>query len=132
MNAIPRLPFIEKQHEVPQVAAETIETPTDNTLDAMTTHVGYKLVERRSSILRAGDALVDVLDGGPGARRHVTPQIEQLVLGSLIVRAHARIDGDLHARPRRIAVWGACLFVFDAFFRVTPLSSSHARNARSS
>ena len=94
-------------------------------------HVGDELVERGPAILRAADALVDVLDGGPAAGRDVAPQLEQLVLGGLVVRADARVDGDLHARLRRGAGLGARLLAFAGVFRVTPLSSSHARNARS-
>src|SRR5688572_24075801 len=97
----------------------------------MATHIGDELIERRSSILRAGDALVDVLDGVPPSCGDIAAQLDQLVLGGLIVRAHARIDGDLHLVLRRVALWGARLFVFDAF-KAMPFFSSHTRNARSS
>jgi hypothetical protein len=44
-----------------------METPAHNRFDTTATHIGDELVERRSSILRAGDALVDVLDGVPSS-----------------------------------------------------------------
>ena len=69
-----------------QVAAETIESPTDDAVHAMATHVGDELVERWPSILRTRDALVDVLDGAPAARGDVAAQLEQLVLRRLIMR----------------------------------------------
>ena len=74
----------------------------------MAPHVGDELVERGPTVLRAADALVDVLDGAPAARRDVAPQLEQLVLGGLVVRADARVDGDLHALLRRLCFGYGC------------------------
>src|SRR4051812_15961594 len=91
-----RLPLVEQQHEVPQVPAEPIESPADNALDAMTTHIRDKPVKRGPAILRAAEAFVDVLDGTPAARLDVAAKFDELILCGLLVRAHADIEGDLH------------------------------------
>ena len=62
-----RLPVVEQEHEVPQVAAEAIQSPTDDAIHSMAPHIGDELVERRPTVLRAGDAFVDVLDRRPAA-----------------------------------------------------------------
>jgi hypothetical protein len=41
-----RLPVVEHEYEVSQIAAETIEAPAHDAADAMPTHVGDELVER--------------------------------------------------------------------------------------
>jgi hypothetical protein len=47
---------------VPKVSAETIEPPADDRLHAMAPHISDELVERGPTVLRAADAVVDVLD----------------------------------------------------------------------
>src|SRR4051812_30402772 len=115
---------------MPQVPAETIQTPAHDTLYAMTTHVGDELVEGGPAVLRSTDALIDVLDRIPAARCNIPSQFDQLVLGRLFVRTHARIERDLHLvllaerlPPLLLAVFG--------FATETRFFSSHARSARS-
>jgi hypothetical protein len=69
-----------------KVATEPVETPADDALQPVPTDISNELVERWPSVLRAADTSVHELDGGPAARLHVPPQLEQLVLGCLIVR----------------------------------------------
>ena len=78
------VPVVEQHHQVAKVPAEPIETPAHDGLHPMGPHVGHELVERGPAVLRAADALVDVLDGGPAAGRDIPPQLEQLVLGGLV------------------------------------------------
>jgi hypothetical protein len=92
--------------------------------------IGDELIERRPAVLRAADALIDVLDGSPAACCHVLPQLKQLVLGRLVVRAHARVDSDLHLVLAAEGLLALLLTVF-AFATETPFFCSHARNARS-
>jgi hypothetical protein len=62
---------------MPQIPAETIQTPAHDTLYAMTTHVTDEPVEGGPAVLRAGHSVVNVLvDDRPLACRNVPPQLE--------------------------------------------------------
>jgi hypothetical protein len=61
------LPFVEQQNEMPEVAAETVESPADDTTDFVAANVGSQLIESWPAVLGAADAVVDVLDGLPAA-----------------------------------------------------------------
>src|SRR5262249_40851456 len=91
-----RLPFVDQQDQAPQIAAKPIEPPAHYGLYLTSSGVAEELVERRPAILRAANAVVNVLDCGPAARIDVPPQLEQLILGGLILRADTRVDGTSH------------------------------------
>lgn len=44
--ALIRVPLVEQQHEMPQIAPEPVETPADNGADLVPADVGRQLVER--------------------------------------------------------------------------------------
>src|SRR5262249_54553945 len=76
---------VDQQDQAPQIAAKPIEPPAHYGLYLTSSGVADELVERRPAILRAANAVVNVLDCGPAARIDVPPQLEQLILGGLIL-----------------------------------------------
>ena len=81
-----------------QVAAQPIELPGhDQHVELAAPGVLHELVERRPAVLRAADAVVDVLHGRvPAAGRDVAAELGELVLGLLVEGGHARVDGSSH------------------------------------
>jgi hypothetical protein len=110
-----RLPLVEQQHEMAQIATEAIEPPADDSADAMPAHIPRQLVEYWPAIFGAADRLIDVLDGLPTSSLDVAPKLEELVLAGLIVptgecgRAAGRSSNTIRGRggrqlaPRRCA-----------------------------
>ena len=125
-----RLPFVQQQDKMSQVATKTIEPPAHDALHVVTTRVSDEPIEGGPAILRAADALIDVLGCSPAARCNVLAQLEQLVLGRLVVRAHACIESDLHFVLLAERLLALLVAVFGAATE-TPFFFSHARNARS-
>jgi hypothetical protein len=62
---VPGLPLIQQEHEVPEVAAQTIEPPADDPPHAVTPHVVDQPVERGTPVSGTTDAMVHILRGTP-------------------------------------------------------------------
>jgi hypothetical protein len=59
-----RVPVVEQHHQVAEISPETIETPAHDGLYLVAPDICHELVECGPTVLRAADALIDVLDGG--------------------------------------------------------------------
>src|SRR5688500_1908629 len=59
-----RLPLVEQQDEVTQVASEAIKAPAEDRLHFVPARVRRQLVERWPAVLRPAATVIDVLDGG--------------------------------------------------------------------
>jgi hypothetical protein len=81
------LPFVQQQHEVPQVAAEPIEAPAHDGAHLVPLHRRREFVERRAAVFRAADALINELHGAPATGVGVASEFEELILGGLVVGA---------------------------------------------
>jgi hypothetical protein len=92
-----------------QVATEAIETPADHRIESSTPGVNTKLVEGGTPTLRPAHAAVDVLDRLPAARRSVRAEFGQLILGLLVERTYAGIDGSLHRPAPMVRVVASAL-----------------------
>src|SRR2546422_627325 len=57
----------------------------------------FRTLERRPATLRAADAAVAVLRGGPVPRQNVATEFAELVLGFLIEGADAAVERGAHA-----------------------------------
>ena len=98
---VARLPLVEQQHEVPQVSPEPIESPADDRVHLVPSHISRELVERRPPILGPTHAVVDELHGRPTAGLDITSKLEKLVVTSLIDGRDAGIKGDTATRKSR-------------------------------
>ena len=68
--------FLDGCDLVPQVAAESIQPPHDDGIHLPASGIGHQRIERRSAILRAADARVNVFGRVPPTRRAVAPQVD--------------------------------------------------------
>src|SRR5205814_1791471 len=96
-----RVDVIQKQDQVPQVAAEPIQPPAHQDIEPSSLRVLQQLVERRPPLLRPAHTLVDVFTKHcPTAGFTVTPQLDQLILWVLLPeRRNPRVDSYHHFRP---------------------------------
>jgi hypothetical protein len=93
------LQLIEQQDQVPQIAAQPIEPPAHQDVEPASFGIGDELIERGSSILCPAYTAVDVLDGGPAPRLDVASEFSKLILGILIGRTDASVNGTAHEKP---------------------------------
>ena len=91
-----RLEIIERHDQMAQVPPKPIQLPAHQHVELPAAGVDQELVERRPAFLRAADAVIDILHCGPASRGAVTAQLNQLVLGLLIERGNASVDGSSH------------------------------------
>ena len=86
------LQFLKHRDEMPQVPPEAVEPPADEHIEPPPLGVPDQIIERRSALLRAADALIDVFAADrPPPRLDVSPQLHQLVFAVLIRRAHTSV-----------------------------------------
>jgi hypothetical protein len=92
-----RVQIIEKQDQVTEIPSETIEPPDEDSIEAPTARGLDHRVERRAALLRAADSAIDVfLVNRPAARFRIAPKLLKLVVGVLVERGNARVNGDSH------------------------------------
>jgi hypothetical protein len=89
--------FFEHRDEMPEIAAEAVQTPADKNIKASPFGISEKLVESGASILRATDATIYIFPAlRPSTSLDVTSEFLKLVLGFLLDRRDACINGGLH------------------------------------
>ena len=93
------LEFIEHDDQVLERSSESVEAPTNHRVDSTPTRIREQAIKSWPSVFRAGDAFIDVLGGGPTPRCNVSPKLGQLILGLLVERADARVNGGSHCVP---------------------------------
>lgn len=87
-----RLKVVQQGDQVLEAAAQPVEPPTNQDIDAPSLGVPDQLVEGGTLVQRAADPLVDVFARRPASSLDEPPQFLELVLDLLVVRAHADVD----------------------------------------
>lgn len=93
---------------MPQVAAEPIQSPNQEDVEATAACIRQQRVQRRATVRRSGHSGVDLVGDAPPTCLGVSVEFEKPILAGLVVRADAgenrrarRQVRCVHGRPRR-------------------------------
>jgi hypothetical protein len=82
-----------QRHQVPRRARQTVQADAHDAVHLPGPHSGEQRVKRRPTILGARDAVVDKLRRLPTPGRRECAQGHELILGRLLARRDARVEG---------------------------------------
>ena len=80
------LEFVQERHQVRQAAPQAVQAPHDDGVHLPLPGIRHESVQGGTAVLRARDAVIDILDALPPSRREVAPQFVELVLRFLVER----------------------------------------------
>jgi hypothetical protein len=88
--------FIEQRDEMPEISTEPVQSPAHQDIELPSPRILQQFIESGASILRTTDASVHELGGRPSPRLDIAPEFQELVLGFLVERRDAGVDGGFH------------------------------------
>jgi hypothetical protein len=96
-------PVVQDFDQVLQGAAKPIQLPDNDGINLPAAGSLHQFIQRGAARLAAADASIhEFACDGPATGRAVRPQFEDLVLGRLVIRADAGVEGDAGRG------WSAC------------------------
>jgi hypothetical protein len=81
-----RLEFLNDRYKVPQIAAESVQSPADDNIKLPALRCFQHLVQRRPTVLCTRDAVVNEFRRSPATGFNVSSQLMELILYVLVQR----------------------------------------------
>jgi hypothetical protein len=94
-----RIQLVQQRNEMAQVSTQAIKSPTDQHIESPSAGLRDQPIQGGPAIFRAGHPMIDKLPHGESPLSAILPEFAELILGFLIQRAHAGIQGRPHDRP---------------------------------